>query len=355
MDCRKYIGLDTHQASISIAVMDGRGKLTLEATIETKAASILAFMEGLRGSLWVAFEEGTCAAWLYDLLTARVEKVIVCDPRRNALLKVGNKNDRVDARKLAELLRAGLLSPVYHGECGVRTLRELAHSYLTVSKDLTRTMNRLKGLYRSWAIPCAGRRVYSRRHRGSWLEQLSEAGVRRRAEWLYQQFDSLTLHREVRRELVAESQRHPASALLQQIPRLGPIRVALLIALLQTPHRFRTKRQLWAYCGLALQTRTSAEYCFSGGQLQRSRKTPLIRGLNVNHNHELKSIFKSAATFGGVSASDPLSVFYQQLLAKGAQPALARLTVARKLAAIVLRVWKKGENFDPERLKQQAA
>src|SRR5579884_1711882 len=118
--------------------MDGRGKLMLEATIETKAASILAFMEGLRGSLWVAFEEGTCAAWLYDLLKARVEKVIVCDPRRNALLKVGNKNDRVDARKLAQLLRAGLLSPVYHGECGVRTLRELAHSYLTVSKDLTR-------------------------------------------------------------------------------------------------------------------------------------------------------------------------------------------------------------------------
>ena len=283
MDCRKYIGMDTHQASISVAVMDGRGKLVLEATIETNAASILAFLEGLRGRLWVAFEEGTCAAWLYDLLQARVDKVIVCDPRRNALLKAGNKNDRVDARKLAELLRAGLLSPVYHGECGIRTLRELARAYLTVSKDLTRTMNRLKGLYRSWAIPCAGRRVYSCRHRGAWLEKLSQAGVRRRAEWLYQQFDGLTtLHREVRRELVAESHKHPASALLRQIPRLGPIRVALLIALLQTPHRFRTKRQLWGFCGLALQTRTSAEYCFSGGQLQRSRKPPSIRGLNVN-------------------------------------------------------------------------
>ena len=179
--------------------------------------------------------------------------------------------------------------------------------------------------------------------------------MRRRAEWLYQQFDGLTLlHRQVRRELVAESHKHPASALLRQIPRLGPVRVALLIALLQTPHRFRRKRQLWAYCGLALQTRTSAEYCFSGGQLQRSRKPPSIRGLNVNHNHELKNIFKSAVTFAG-STSDPFSAFYQQLLAKGAKPALARLTVARKLAAIVLRVWKKGEDFDPERLKQQAA
>jgi hypothetical protein len=86
---------------------------------------------------------------------------------------------------------AELLTPVYHGESGVRTLRELSRSYLTVTKDLTRVMNRLKALYRSWAIPCVGEKVYSPRHRNTWLEQLSEAGVRRRAEQLYQQLDLL--------------------------------------------------------------------------------------------------------------------------------------------------------------------
>jgi transposase len=69
-------------------------------------------------------EEGTCAAWLHDLLKAHVTEVLVCNPRKNALLKMGNKNDRIDARKLADLLRCGLLSPVYHGENGVRTLRD---------------------------------------------------------------------------------------------------------------------------------------------------------------------------------------------------------------------------------------
>jgi hypothetical protein len=102
----------------------------------------------------------------------------VCDPWKNSLLKAGNKNDRVDARKLSELLRAGLLAPVYHGDSGVRTLREMSRSYLTLTKDLTRVMNRLKGLYRSWAIPCAGEMVYSARHRSSCLEQLSQVGVR---------------------------------------------------------------------------------------------------------------------------------------------------------------------------------
>jgi len=173
-------------------------------------------------------------------------------------MKAGNKSDRVDARKLADLLRTGMLSPVYHGECGVRTLRELARSYLTLTKDLTRVMNRIKGLYRSWAIPCAGQKVYAQRHRAEWLEKLTQPGVRRRAERLYQQLDHLRpLRQEARQELLAESRKHPASTLLRQIPWLGSIRVALLIAFIQTPHRFRTKRQLWAYSGLALETRIS--------------------------------------------------------------------------------------------------
>src|SRR6202161_2978996 len=137
MDNRKYIGMDVHQASISIAVVDAVGKLLMECVIETKATTIVEFIYGLRGSLWVTFEEGTSAAWLYDLLKPHVTKVIVCDPRKNALLKAGNKNDRLDARKLSDLLRAGLLTPVYHGESRIRTLRELSRSYLAANKDLT--------------------------------------------------------------------------------------------------------------------------------------------------------------------------------------------------------------------------
>jgi hypothetical protein len=154
--------MDVHQATISVAVRDGAAKLVMESTVETKATTILDFIHGVRGSLWVTFEEGTSAAWLHDLLKPHVTQVIVCDPRKNALLKKGNKNDRMDARKLSDLLRAGLLSRVYHGDSGVRTLRELARSNLTVTKDLTRVMNRLKGLYRSWGIPCAGQTVYDR-------------------------------------------------------------------------------------------------------------------------------------------------------------------------------------------------
>ena len=356
MDSKKYIGMDVHQATVSVAVMDSRGRVVMDSVIETKATTILEFIQGVRGTLWVTFEEGASAAWLHDLLKPHVAKLVVCDPRKNALLKAGNKNDRIDARKLADLLRSGLLWPVYHGGAGgVRTLKELARSYLTITKDLTRVMNRIKGLYRSWAIPCAGQKVYSPRYRSAWLQKVTEPGVRRRAEWLYQQLDDLQpLRREARREMLAESHKHPAHSVLRQVPWLGPIRVALLIALIQTPHRFRTKRQLWAYSGLALQTRASGEYRVTGGQLQRAKRQPSLRGLNENHNHELKALFKSTATRASTAAG-PFGDFYAALLATGMRPTMARLTVARKIAAIVLTIWKKGERFDPEQLKRQAA
>src|SRR5215472_10510059 len=131
MTSTKYIGMDVHTESISIAVRNSAGKLVMESVIETKASVILQFFNGLSGELHVTFEEGTAAAWLYDLLKPHVARLLVCNPRRNALLKVGNKSDRIDARKLAELLRGNYLKSVYHGETGVRTLRELARSYLT--------------------------------------------------------------------------------------------------------------------------------------------------------------------------------------------------------------------------------
>src|SRR6266700_1679214 len=118
MNQEKYIGMDVHQATISVAVRDSSGKLIKECILETKAATILEFIDGLRGTLSVTFEEGTSAAWLHDLLKPHVSHLVVCDPRRNALLKDGNKSDRIDARKLAELLRGNQLSGVSRRERG---------------------------------------------------------------------------------------------------------------------------------------------------------------------------------------------------------------------------------------------
>jgi transposase len=171
---------------------------------------------------------------------------------------------------------------------------------------------------------------------------------------LYQQLDGLQpLRLQARRELLRESHKHAAVEHLRQIPSIGPIRAALLVALLQTPHRFRSKRQLWAYSGFAVETHDSGEYRWVRGKLQRNRERITVRGLNDNHNRDLKNLFKGAA----ISASTrpgPLQDFYLARVAQGIRPTMARLTLARKIATITLTMWKKGASFDPEQLRRQA-
>jgi len=94
----KYIGMDVHKEAIVIAVLNASGKLVMESIVETKANSLLQFIHGLQGELHVTWEEGTWASWLHNLLQPRVEKVVVCNPRRNAQLKEGSKSDKVDAQ-----------------------------------------------------------------------------------------------------------------------------------------------------------------------------------------------------------------------------------------------------------------
>ena len=355
MDSTKYIGMDVHKESSSLAVRNAAGKVVMESVIETKANMILQFLDGLRGEVHVTFEEGTWAAWLYDLLRPHVARLVVCDPRRNALLLKGNQNDRIDARKLAELLQNNQLRPVYHGDHGLRTLKELVRSYLAITDDLSRVMNRTKAIYRSWGIPCTGKEVYSPRHRGKWLGKIQELGVRRRAEFYYQQLDALrSLRREVRRDLLVESKKHKVWKRLCQIPSIGPIRAAVLLGILQTPHRFRTNRQLWTYSGLGIEVHSSADHQVVKGQLQRKKKPVEVRGLNQNCNHDLKNLFKGAAVIASTKPG-PFQEFYAALLTKGMRPEMARLTLARKIATIVLIVWKKGVCFDANHLKPQTA
>ena len=334
--------------------MNGQGKVISEALIETRAQTITDFLKGLRGEVHVTFEEGTQAAWLYDIIRPHVTKLVVCNPHHNHLLKSGNKSDRVDARKLAQLLRVGMLRPVYHGEQGMRTLKELVRSYECLVADTSRVKNRIKAIYRGRGVRPHGRTVYQASQRELWLRKIESAGLRTRAELLYRQLDQLQqLRREAKRAMLKESRQHAATKLLQQIPELGPVRIAQIIATVGTPHRFRTKRQFWSYIGLAVVTRSSSDYRLVANRMQRQWRAAQNRGLNRNYNHRLKSVFKAAAL--GAANSDAYREYYQRLVTAGIRVELARLTLARKLAATVLAVWKSNESFTVEKVMPQAA
>src|SRR5437660_11444451 len=165
MNSVRYVGLDVHRDTISAAVLDANGRLIQQSVLATRAAAILDFIAGIRGAVHVTFEEGTHSAWLFDLLVRRVARLVVSNPRKNALLKSGNKSDAIDARKLAELLRGGMLSGVYHGESSALEVQHLMRSYAMLTEDTTRVMRRSKAVFRGQAVICTGKKLYGKKHR----------------------------------------------------------------------------------------------------------------------------------------------------------------------------------------------
>src|SRR6266571_4199453 len=201
----QYMGMDVHQAMTVVVVLDAKGKVILETMVTTEAAAIIRLVQSLSGPLRVTFEETTQAAWLYEVVRHLVAEVVVCDPRRNKLLGEGSKGDKPDARKLAELLRAGMLRSVYHGHESTRTLKELVRVYETLSVDTLRTMVRIKALYRSRGMRTPGRGVYQATQRDQWLDRMTEPGLRQRAELLYDELDQLRpLRKRAKQAMLAE-------------------------------------------------------------------------------------------------------------------------------------------------------
>ena len=350
----KYVAMDVDSANIVAGVYDEEGKTLMQCCIKNEAKAIQEFLKMLPGKVHVTFEEGTQAAWLYELIRPLVSEVIVCNPRENKLLKAGNKSDRIDVGKLGKLLRLGELRPVYQGPSAGQGLKQLVHSYEALVEDVTRVKNRLKAVYRGRGISTKGETVYGAKQRKEWLGKLPTAELRTRAGALYEELDCvLRLRMDAAKEMCRAARKHEGYKSISSAPGLGAIRTAQVIATAITPHRFRGKRQFWPYCGLAVVTRSSSDYEWVDGGARRKRKPIQTRGLNQNYNRTMKAVFKGASVTA-LQRQPEVQEYYLRLCKQGMRPEMAQLTVARKLAAMVLILWKKGERYDSKRLNQAA-
>jgi len=345
----KYVGMAVHKATAVIVVLNALGHFQKQVIIKTKAEAIREFIKSEGGTLHVIFEEGTQSAWLYELIKPSVAEVSVCDVRRHKSGRKGNHADAIDAEQLANLLRLGAVTSVYKGDTRQRQLKELARAYENLVSDATRARNRLKAIYRARGIDCDGQDVYRPAQREKWLEKLTESAARFRAQGLLIELETIQkLRQEARVELIRQSKQHPDYQLLIKTPSFGPLRVAQLLAWVGTPHRFRTKRQFWPYCGLAVMTHSTAQYNIVNERVEKRRKATATRGLNRNHCPTLKRVFKGAAV--RALSCEPFKAYYQERLEKGIRPEMARLSLARKLAATVLAIWQRREVFDPTKV-----
>jgi transposase len=344
----RYVGLDAHAQTCTLAVMGPTGRRLASRVVETNGHALVEAIHGIPGRIHLCLEEGAQSSWLYEILAPRVSEIVVTVPEENK----GAKDDLRDAWARADDLRTGRIrTRVYKAPKHLTALRSAACAYRMATQDVVRVKNRLKAVFRSRGI-LADSDVYLLRSRTKWLKQLP-GGHRELAEWLGRELDTLMpLREEAEERLLQEGKSHPIIRKLTTAPGMGPLRSTQLVAIVATPHRFRTSRQFWSYCGLSIVTRSSSDWLRSKqGEWVRAQ-VQQTRGLTRKRQPVLKAIFKGAATTILTQLVDhPLHADYQRRLQSGIKPNLAKLTLARRIAAMVLSMWKHEEVYDPARLK----
>jgi hypothetical protein len=165
----RYIGMDVHAASCTLAVISEKGRKLKDFPVETNGQALVEAIRMIPGHKHLVFEEGLQSAWLYETLNPHVDEIVVAGITTSR----GQKSDKVDAYGLAESLRVGSLDKhVFKAPRQFTRLREFSRSHMTLVSDTVRVQARIKALYRSRGILVSGVDVYGLRHREEWQKQL---------------------------------------------------------------------------------------------------------------------------------------------------------------------------------------
>jgi len=343
MKAEQFIGLDTHCSFSEMAVVNARGKLLERQTCPTTIPALVAALESVRRPRQLTFEEGPLADWLARNLRGHVDRLVVCDPRRNALVaKEGDKDDPIDAEKLANLFRGGYVKEVHQPESLDRTLlKQHVSFYHDRVRERVRQGHQLVAMMRRHGVFASIAAVADEDERRQLWKRLPQRKV------LHQDLDyvlkvyQLLCEQEgqLRAELVRLARRQEPVRRFQQVPGFGWIRALTFYVYIDTPARFASKSALWRYCAIGLERRGSGK---------GAKKTRLAKG----GNRKLKDVLLGAAKSAALRGDSPFADKYRYWTREeGLHPATARRNVARSLATTLWSLWKNGNQYDPAKVE----
>ncbi|MFC2140650.1 transposase, partial [Candidatus Auribacterota bacterium] len=169
----KYIGADVHISSIDFCVVDEKAKVIKRNKISTSAKAFIEFIQSIPKPRKVFIEEGCLASWLLETANDHGEELIITDAKQNHWIgNRGQKNDKIDAEKLAHLARGGYINQVHHPVGYRRRYKELVFHYHDTVKTAIRIKNKIKARFRSNGVACTGSTVYSKNYRKEWFCKL---------------------------------------------------------------------------------------------------------------------------------------------------------------------------------------
>lgn len=335
-----YIGIDVHIATIDFATVDEKGKVKYAETVKTSTKGIIEYINKVPCPKIMVVEEGTLSSWVKEVVEGIGERLVISDPKRNKWIGgSGHKNDRIDAKKLAHLMRGGYIKEIYHPSGEERRFKELVLHYHDLVKAQTRVKNKLKAKFRQNGISCRGQTVYQEEHEDKWLKKLPGC---KKLEWqvkcLWEQLKLLEGQIQVTKQKLAfMSKKYPEIERFQKVKGIGLINAVTIHAIISTPYRFADKKKLWGYAGLGIVKRQSSDKIYS-------------ERLTQDYNRLLKNVFKSATQSAIRSKDNQFRAQYLRLtMRKGILPYKAQLTVARSICATIYGMWIRGTDYIDQR------
>ena len=335
-----YIGMDSHISTLDLKVVNDSGKLKMASSIPTSASNFIEFVKSVPRPRQIYVEEGPLASWLLELCVQNKEILVITDPKRNRWIgSSGEKEDPIDAGKLAQLARGGYVKEIHHPVGQHRRFRELMTAYHDTVKSTVRIKNKIKAKFLQNGIQCTGETVYLPGHRTEWRNKLPQEPVLLVIiDSLWQQLDQIQENQEtILSEAKSQAKRYPEIKLIDEIPGVGFIIAATIVAILETPHRFADKRKVWAYAGLGIVKKSSANKTYS-------------EHLGKEYNRLLKCVVEEAAQ-AAVNANNDNAfrrIYLDKTIRQGIASHRALLTIARDVISTAWAMWKKKEHYNPE-------
>jgi len=334
-----FIGLDTHSAFCEMAVVAGDGRLVRRGKCKTTIVALRDMIGKVPAPRHLVFEEGPLANWLYRNLAGCVETLTVAEPRRNRLIACeGDKDDPVDAEKLANLLRGGYVKSVHQTDTLDETLfKQLVAQYHRRVRRRVAAGQQVTAILKQHGVMARARAFAHAEDRAEVLQQLPEQRLLVEmvtASW--QEYDALAAHEDLwRKRLVREAKKDNVIVRFTELPGISWVRAATLRAYLDTPWRFRSTKALWKYLGIGLERRHSGN-------------GPEILMVPKQTNRLLKSTILGAARSAIAQGANPFADQHEGWLSRGVSAKMAKRNVARSLAATLWGLWKSGTVYHPE-------
>lgn len=332
---KNYIGLDAHSSSCTFCVMNEKGVVIDEIMIATNGRLLRNYLRSIGGEKILTFEECELSGWLYEILREEVDEVLVCNPVANRDYKK-NKTDKLDAKKLANLLRGNFLVSVFHDGSAKERLRHLMSGYQDIVDEGVRLKNRYKSLFRKEGQWVRGEAIYNDENLLEGLKRPENKFVGTRIYKILEQLEEIRA--EYLERIKTENKKFKEIKILKTIPGIKEIQAAKILSQIIDAKRFRNKFKFFSYCGLVRHKRISNERIYGSEK--------------IHGNRILKCVYKMAGK-SALSGDNVFKKIYEDLQRKGVSGKNAYNAVCRKIAEISLSMLKNNRRFDADFLEEK--